>query len=371
MIKAILIILILFSLNFNCMAFSGDISAKSAVLIEQSTGKVLFSKNQFDKMKPASTTKILTALVAIENCTEDEIVKVSQNAADTEGSSMYIEAGEKIKMENLLYGLMMNSGNDAAVAIAEHISGNTESFAKLMNSTAKKLGAEHSNFVTPNGLDDDNHYTTAHDLAIITAKAMESEDFRNLVKSKTKIVETVDGVKKYLTNHNKLLTMYEDCEGVKTGFTKASGRTLVSAAKRDDMRLIAVTLNAPDDWNDHIRMLNYGFENYELMTFFKKDLVCCKCFVNQGVKSYVSVIPEKTVTEIVRKNEADLYRVEYNLYDVNAPLKKGDIVGTASIIKEDKEICEINLVSAENTQKILIHKTYSEIIKMFFENFLK
>ncbi len=371
MFKIIFALILLFSLPFKSLAFSGDISAKSAVLIEQSTGKVLFAKNQFDKMKPASTTKILTALVAIENSKGNEIVSVSANAANTEGSSMYIEAGEKIKMENLLYGLMMNSGNDAAVAIAEHISGNTENFAKLMNDTARRAGAEHSNFVTPNGLDDDDHYTTAHDLAIITAKAMESEDFRNLVKSKTKIVETVDGVKKYLTNHNKLLNMYEGCEGVKTGFTKASGRTLVSAASRDDIRLIAVTLNAPDDWNDHIRMLNYGFENFELMTFLNKEFVCSKCFVNQGVKSYVSVIPEKTVTQVVKKSEADMYRVEYNLSDVTAPVSKGDIVGTASVLKEDKEIYKINLVSAEDAQKIIIHKTYPKIIKMFFLKFLK
>ncbi len=366
----IISLVFIFALVFNAAGFDGNISAASAVVMEQSTGKVIYSKNQNSKMKPASTTKILTAITALENCNTDELVKVSENAALTEGSSMYIEKDEILTMENLLYGLMLNSGNDAAVAIAEHISKTTEKFSALMNETAKKAGAKHSNFVNPNGLDDDNHYTTAHDLAVITAYALNNPLFKNIVKTKTKIVETKDGVKKYLTNHNKLLNMYKDCDGVKTGFTKASGRTLVSTAERDGMRLITVTLNAPNDWNDHVKLFNYGFELYTVITPVTEGEVVYKGYVKDGVKTYVEMYAEKTAKYTVKKNDADKYVVNYINNEIHAPVKKGDVVGEAIILFDGEIIEKIHLLSNENIEKLIIPKTFKEIFREFFAVFL-
>jgi len=366
--KFILLVLILFT--YVCNAGAVNVSATSAILMEQNTRKPLCFKNQYQQMKPASTTKILTAITALENSSPDEIVTVSQNAANAEGSSMYIEADEKLKMRDLLFGLMMNSGNDAAVAIAEHISGSEEEFAKLMNKTAKKCGAKHSNFVNANGLDDDKHYTTAYDLALIAAYAMENPQFRELVKTKTKVVETTEGTKKYLKNHNRLLSEYEGCDGVKTGFTKASGRTLVSSASKDGMRLIGVTLNAPNDWNDHKNMFNYGFSTFDLITLLNKDNDCCTTYVSNGVKSYVSLFPERTVTYAVKKEEADLYTVEFELNKINAPVSQGDILGNAVIKYNGKEKERINLLSDEMVEKIVIRKTYPQLMNVFFKLFL-
>ena len=183
-----------------------DISARNACLIEKLTGNVLFEKNSSEQAPMASTTKIMTAITALENSTSDEVVTVSRNAAHQEGSSAYLRTGDEIQMQDLLYGLMLNSGNDAAVAVAEHVSENTQDFAVLMNEKAKEIGAVNTNFVNPNGLFDEKHYTTALDLAKISAYAMENKDFREIVSAKTKrIVVKNTGVQMYFSNHNKLL----------------------------------------------------------------------------------------------------------------------------------------------------------------------
>lgn len=356
---------------FEASAFDGNISAESAILIEQSTGNVLYGKNHTKQMKPASTTKILTALIALEKCDMKEIVTVSLNAANKEGSSMYIEEGEKLTVEGLLYGLMMNSGNDAATAIAEHISGNEEEFSKLMNQTAKRIGALNSNFVTPSGLDDENHYTTAYDLALITSYALENDSFKTMASTKTKVVTTEDGVKKYLSNHNKLLSLYEGCNGVKTGFTKASGRTLVSSAIRNDMQLVAVTFNAPDDWNDHMNMMNYGFSEFETVTPLKEDVVIAKASVSDGVESYLPLVPEKTVSYTAKKDDFFEYNVETDVDDIIAPVHKGQILGEAVITLKGREIERVKLKADKSIEKVLVKKSFFQIFKLFLKIFLK
>lgn len=369
-IKITLMLLIsmkLFCVNVNALG----ISAETAVLIEASSGKILFSRECEKRMKPASTTKILTAITALENSSLNEVVEFSDNAASTEGSSIYAEAGEKYFMEDLISGLLMNSGNDASVAIAEHISGDIKKFAALMNKKAYECGAINSNFVNPSGLDDENHYTTAYDLALISAAAMENENFRNAVKTKTAVITTTDGKKKYLKNHNRLLSEYKDCDGVKTGFTKASGRTLVSSAKRNDMRLIAVTMNAHDDWNDHKKMLDYGFLEYEICVPLILNEKCFTSFVSCGTKSYVSMVPEKTVKYVTKQNDSNPYEVEYFTEKLTAPVKKGDTLGYAVVRFKDGKTEKVNLLAAENIEKIIVKKTYREIVSMFFQLFLK
>ena len=246
--------------SFSSLAFAETgVSAKSALVMELSSGRVLYQKDADTPMPVASTTKILTALTALEHGDIKENVTVSPAAAAAEGSSMYLAAGETLPLEQLLYGLMLSSGNDAAVAIAEHF-GSVEEFVAMMNQKAQALGAASTHFTNPNGLPDEAHYSTARDMATITAAALQQ-----IVASKS---HTVPGSEtnqpRTLVNHNRLLNMYDGCIGVKTGFTKAAGRCLVSAATRGGMTLICVTLHAPDDWNDHMRLYDDLFAAYRL-----------------------------------------------------------------------------------------------------------
>ncbi|WP_090853611.1 D-alanyl-D-alanine carboxypeptidase family protein [Paraliobacillus sp. PM-2] len=243
-----------------------DISARNAILINQENGEVLYEKAAHDKHLIASITKMMTAIIAIESGKMDQIVTVSQEAVNTEGSSIYLEKGEKISLEDLVYGLMLRSGNDAATAIAEYVGGSIGGFAYLMNEKAKWLGMEKTHFENPHGLDSDTHYSTAYDMALLTKYAMNNDTF-----------SLVTGAKSYRSeqrtyawgNKNKLLTHYYPYAiGGKTGYTKAAGRTLISIAEKNDVTLIAVTLQDPDDWQDHIRLYDWAFDQYTETSFY-------------------------------------------------------------------------------------------------------
>lgn len=270
--------LLIFSLLIMQNALAVDLSARAAVLIDGKSGKVLFEKNKDERLPMASTTKIITGLLACESKKMKKVVTVSPVASGTEGSSLWLEPGEKQTLENLTYGLMLRSGNDAAVAIAEYLGGSTEAFALMMNERAKKIGVQNTGFQNPNGLDAEGHFTTAYDLALISREAMKNKKFRKIVSTKSKTIPWESSEwDRSLTNHNKMLWRYEGCNGIKTGFTKKSGRCLVTSAKRGKTELICVTLNAPDDWNDHTKMLDYGFETLGVteektvfLPFFKK-----------------------------------------------------------------------------------------------------
>lgn len=313
-ISLLIIILLLIQLFFPTSGQAApSVSANNAVLIEQSTGRILYEKGAHEKQSIASITKIMTAIIAIESGKLDEKVTVSRNAVNTEGSSIYLEQGEKIKLEDLVYGLMLRSGNDSAVAIAEHVAGSVEGFAFLMNEKAKWLGMTNTNFENPHGLDSDKHFSSAYDMAILMKYAMENETFRKVTRAKSYKSEN----RTYSwQNKNKLLTrLYEYCTGGKTGFTKATGRTLVSTASKDGMDLIAVTLNAPDDWNDHISMFEYGFKQFDM-----------KPLVQQGnIKFNILDFSEQTVG--------------YYREDVLYPLSAGesDTLVTKNYILKDLE----------------------------------
>lgn len=234
-----------------------EVSASAAVLMDMDSGRVLYERNAGARMLIASTTKILTALVAIRDGNLSDTVKVSREAAYTEGSSMYLKEGEELTLETLLYGLLLCSGNDAAVAVAEHVGGSVKGFVERMNETALELGMEDSSFANPNGLDDEEHYSTAHDMALLARAAMENETLVRIASTRT---VTVGG--RTMTNHNKLLSYVDGCLGLKTGYTKAAGRTLVSCAERGGQRLIAVTLQDGNDWADHQSLYDYGFSAY-------------------------------------------------------------------------------------------------------------
>lgn len=242
-----------------------SVSAVNAVLINESTGEVLFEKNAHEKQKIASITKIMTAIIAIESGQMNETVTISKQAVYTEGSSIYLKQGQKVLLKDLVYGLMLRSGNDAAVAISEHVGGSVEGFVYLMNKKARWIGMTNTHFENPSGLDGEEHYSTAYDMALLMQYAMNN-----------KIFEKITGTEMYKSgswdyawkNKNKLLTtLYEYCTGGKTGYTKSAGRTLVSTASKDGMDLIAVTLQDPNDWIDHINLYKWGFKTTEKQTF--------------------------------------------------------------------------------------------------------
>ena len=231
------------------------VSARNAILLDADTGDVLWSRNEEREALIASTTKIMTGLIIAKECDLQEVVCVPKEAVGVEGSSLYLTEGEELTVEALLYGMMLHSGNDAAVALALHHSGELELFVERMNDRAKMLGMEHTKFQNPHGLDASEHYSTALDLARLTAYAMENDIFRMVVSAKTFEYEN-----RTFTNHNKMLWRYPGTIGVKTGYTKAAGRILVTCAERNSRRLICVTISAPDDWNDHCKLFDYGFE---------------------------------------------------------------------------------------------------------------
>ncbi|WP_053367004.1 D-alanyl-D-alanine carboxypeptidase family protein [Bacillus sp. FJAT-27245] len=245
-------------------AFS--VSGQAAVLMEQKTGRVLFEKQPHTPMRIASITKIMTAILAIESGKLDRYVKVSERAVRTEGSSIYLKPGERITLEDLVYGLMLRSGNDSAAAIAEFVGGSEEGFAFLMNQKAAEIGMYNTVFSNPHGLDNkENHFSTAYDMALLTRYAMNNEVFRKISGTKVhRAPNPEEAWDREWRNKNRLLSMYSYCTGGKTGYTKRAKRTLVTTAKKGDMELIAVTLNAPDDWNDHIGMFESGFATYDM-----------------------------------------------------------------------------------------------------------
>ena len=238
-------------------------SWRAAALIEQSTGRVLFAENGEEELPMASTTKIMTALLAVESGRLQEEVEIDARMVGVEGSSIYLEAGEKLTVEELVYGLMLRSGNDAAVALALTLGGSTEDFAAQMNARAAELGLRHTHFVNPHGLPAEGHYTSALDLARLAAAAYREPVFRQVVSTQYKVIPWLGhDYDRAMRNKNRLLGSYEGANGVKTGYTKAAGRCLVAAAERDGMQLIAVVLDAPDMWEDACALLDYGFANY-------------------------------------------------------------------------------------------------------------
>ena len=370
--KKLLSLLIIFAIISIPVSATPDVSAQSAILIEKNSGRILYSKSADLRLPIASTTKIMTALCALEYCDINMTVTISDTASGVEGSSMYLETGEKMTIKELLYGLMLSSGNDAAVAISEA----TEcDFIQLMNETADKIGAKNTHFTNPNGLPDDEHYSTCSDMARITAYAMQNPDFCEIVCTKSYRIEGEGkAYPRVLVNHNKLLNAYDGCIGVKTGFTKAAGRCLVSAAERDGMTLICVTLNAPNDWNDHKSMFDYGFSNYKYKAIVQKDTPITEISIENADSGPVSVFPEKDLYYPLKDGES--FTIEYNLYDtISAPVKANSDVGKLSfIIKQSPSALfaeeDISLIVKSDINRLSIFHDFGsrfmETLKTFF-----
>ena len=346
-------------------AFALDVSARSAILIEADTGKILYAENAHEKLPMASTTKIMTALVALEQGDTEDTVTVDASAYGTEGSSIYLHLEEEIALKDLLYGLMLSSGNDAAVAIAVHIGGGTQSFADMMNKRAIELGAYNTNFVTPNGLHDDAHYTTAYDLARIAAEAMKNQEFRQIVATEYYRAETGE-IARTFKNKNRILWEYPGGTGVKTGYTKAAGRCLVFAAEQEGMELIGVVLNCPNMFEDAKAMLDYGYENYETAVMAKAGATVAKAAVNGGEKSLLELTLEQDIIVPVEKGSSANFRTRVSIDDsISAPIYKGDVLGYVEVLEGDSLLLRRKLVAAEDVPDAGISYYFSKIIKRF------
>lgn len=348
-------------------SISVDVSAQSAVLIDASDGSVLFSKNENERLPMASTTKIMTALVTIENYDISKTVSVSKSAVGVEGSSVYLFEGEQMTMENLLYCMLLESANDAATAIAVEVAGSVEAFADMMNEKAKQLRLNNTHFTNPHGLDNSEHYTSAYDLAQIARAALQNPTFREIVSTykKTVPLNSTNGVR-LLINHNRLLRTYDGAIGVKTGYTKRSGRCLVSAAERDGLTLIAVTINAPNDWHDHTAMLDMGFSSYESVVLCPAESFSMRVDVVNGKENYVMVSNAESVSVTLPKNRkeivctVEMYRFAY------APVDCGEELGELVWKCGDKEIARTQIYASYEVEAIQYKKNLFERILEFF-----
>ncbi len=351
---ALLAAIVMFSLSGNTQAEperdTVDVSAGGVMLMDARTHKVLYAKTAHEKLPMASTTKIMTAILAIEAGNLDALVTVPQEAYGVEGSSMYLRLGEQISMRDLLYGLMLVSGNDAAVAIAVHVGSSVEGFAALMNAKAASLGAHNTHFVTPNGLPDPDHYTTAYDLALIACYAMQNETFREIVGT-TYYQTTTGEIARTVKNKNKILWEYEGGNGVKTGYTMAAGKCLVFAAEREGMQLVGVVLNCPDMFPSAKRLLDYGFETYQQETLVAADERIARVRVTGGKKNTLEVASKNDIIILVKNGDSTTVRTVVNLAGpVEAPVEKGDVLGTLEVWEDGRVLAETELVAAETVE---------------------
>lgn len=329
------------------------ISAHSALLMDVASGQVLYFRNHQQQRPMASTTKVMTAIVALGGAELQSTVTVSPRAASVGESSMHIKAGEKLTLEQLLYGALINSGNDACVAIAEHVAGSEEAFVKLMNEKAILLGAKHTRFQNPNGLPAIDHYSTAEDLALIARYALHNQTFNRIVKTRTKTVEGSNGSVHYLCNTNQLLWDYPGADGVKTGTTVAAGKCLIASARKGDRRLLAVILNGPERFKDARLLLDYGFEQFKPVTLTRAGEVCCSVRVLDGERDMVPVRISESVVLNARVDGTD--RIEKKvriLRTLQAPVLEGQPVGKVYIFINGSEAGSADIVAARSVNKL-------------------
>ena len=321
------------------------VSAKRAYVLDAVSGRVLYEKNPEERSLIASTTKIMTALIVCEQCNVLDRMRIPKEAVGIEGSSMYLQEGEVLTLQELLYGLMLSSGNDAAVALAIYCGGTVEGFAELMNDKARNLGLRGTHFENPNGLDSPGHYSTARDLAVLAAYAMENPVFRKTVSTKQLMLG-----QRSLTNHNKLLWRVEGADGVKTGYTKAAGRILVSSATRNNRRILAVTIDAPDDWNDHASLLEAGFSRFSQKQVVVKGQSVGTLEVAGGQSRKVEVLAAEDFFYAVAPEETPQLMLPGPGF-VYAPAVEGADAGVVYVLIEGKAVGKIPVVYGQTVEQ--------------------
>lgn len=329
-----------------------EVNATSAVLMDLETGDVLYAKNPRLRRPPASTTKIVTGLLALEEGEPQRIVRVSPEAANTEGSSVWLQPGEEQRLQDLVYGLMLGSGNDAAKAIAESLAGNEKNFARRMTERARQLGAMDSQFQNASGLPDDQHYTTAYDLALLTRYAMNNKKFAEIVQTKAFNLPGNERQKdRRIVNHNKLLWRYQYADGVKTGYTRQAGKCLVASASKDGRRLVAVVFHSKTIYEDCQNLMDYGFDQFRMVSLDEakfREVVPVKT----GVAESVAAIPSKDLKAVIPAGDLGKVRVETSLRDaVEAPVTRMQNLGEVKLFVGEKLIEKTPLLAVEDVPR--------------------
>lgn len=328
--------------------------AAASILIESKSGAILFAKNAEQRRAPASTTKIMTAIVALERGDLKKIITVSRRAARTGGSTIHLKTGDRLSLKELLEGMMLRSGNDGSMAVAEGVAGSIEGFTELMNLKAKEIGALNTNFQNPHGLRAPSHYTTALDLALMSRYGLVNRKFANLVKKKTATLEWAELRKSVeVRNTNRLLWYLEGADGVKTGTTNEAGHCLVASATRDDKQLIAVVLNSGDRWGDCQRLLEYGFREFDVIKIATALRPVVKIKVKNGWPRIINLYPRSDLNAVVRKEKADAIVPKITVFSdpVTAPLSPGRPLGKIGFYYQGKLVNEVDLINLKPVRK--------------------
>ena len=364
--RTIIIILLIVLLLPACRASEAlTVAAKGAVLIDAASGRILFAQNADQPYPMASTTKVMTTLLALEQASLDEPVTAGKNAAGVTGTSMYLSEGETLSMEHMLYGLMLRSGNDAAVAVAEHVAGSVPAFAEMMNARAKELNAN-AHFVNPHGLDADGHQTSALGLARIMREAMQNPTFRTITGTTRKIVPWVGNeYSRVLENKNRLLTTYEGATGGKTGFTNKAGRCLVFSAERDGLELIGAVLNCPTWFDTATVMLDYGFENFRMERAYDPGEAVREIAVVNGIDETVAAVADGGLMGAVRIGVPVDVSVSLPP-SIDAPVRAGDILGSAELKSDGDVIARCDLVAAATVEQVSLAQAFTRLLRNWF-----
>lgn len=342
-----------------------NVRAKGAVLIEQESGRVLFEKNAYEPLPMASTTKIMTCIVALEEGNVDDIVTVSARASSAPPVKLHLKKGEKQRLGDLLYALMLQSDNDAAVAIAEHVGGSVEQFCEMMTQKAQALGAEHTSFRTPNGLDAEGHYASSYDLAIIGSYALKNPEFVKIVTTTNITIPTVpvEGSRTYdVQCKNRFLYSYEGANGLKTGFTNKAGHCFVGGAKRNDMQLIGVALASgwgqvgkTQKYTDVINMMNYGFKNYNMVELITPKKDYCMVPVDEAIVTEIALACDNQIRLPLTQDEQANITVEQSVPErISAPIDEGQVIGKLQVICKGEVLAEAPLIAQESVKKASI-----------------
>ncbi len=349
--RKVMLISIVLALALSLPAQSSEaltVAAKGAVLIDGASGRVLFGQNENQRLPEASCTKIMTALLALENADLGDEVTAGKNAHGVSGTSIYLSEGETLTMEQMLYGLMLRSGNDAAVAIAEYVAGSVSAFADMANARAAELGAD-AHFVNPHGLDADGHAASALGLALIMREAMKRDDFRTITGTKKKIIPWVGNeYSRVLENKNRLLSTYEGATGGKTGFTNKAGRCLVFSAKRDELELIGAVLNCYTWFDTATTMLDYGFEHFRMEQALEAGEEAARVSVLNGNMASVGALAARALRGAVAVDEAVETKIETDA--LSAPVSKGEVIGRVRLLSGGTTIDECDLIAAERVE---------------------
>ena len=358
---------LLFSDSNNTFAESYNTSAKAMCVMEASSQRVLAQKNSSAQLPMASTTKIMTAITAIESGVDlDKVFEISPKAVGVSGTSLYLRAGEKFTLRDLLYGLMLISGNDASVAIGEYVGGSVEKFVEMMNKKAQEIGATNSHFDNTHGLDSKNHYTTAYDLALITSYAMQNPTFKEIVSTKNIKITNSDGKNRYLKNKNKLLSSLEGCNGVKTGFTDDAGRCLVTSCERDGMDVVCVVLNCGPMFEESAALLDKAFKEYHLVDLTSGYAFKTKLKVESGQQDYVKIGTYGSYYYPLKTEELKKVKYKYTIDEsVEAPVESGRAIGQVEIFIDNDLHFSEKIYTMENVRRNSIWEKLKDLIEQW------